>query len=464
MTTTDAKRHQGAIDDLRVAIAGEVIAPGDGAYDQARRVWNGVIDRYPAVIARCSGTADVVEAVRVARQRRMEVSIRGGGHQVAGSAVCDDGLVIDVSAMTDVHVDSSARTAQVGAGARWADVDRATQLFGLATTGGEASITGVAGLTLGGGMGLLQRAFGMACDNLRSVEIVTADGVVRHASATEHPDLFWALKGAGRGLGVVTAFEFALRPLGPEVAAATVMYPVEQATRVARGWRELAVSAPELVSPELAFWAVPPDPEIPVEMHGQPVLIVGAVYAGDPAEAAPVLAPYAALGTPLLDLTGTVPYVDVQASLDALVPEGRRYYFKSQFADQLDDDALGALIAAGAARPNSGSLIAVRTLGGAIDRVTSEESAYPHRGAAFNISYDAVWDDPADDDALVSWARQSFSAFEPWARGGVYTNFAGFDDETDVTTADRLGTDARLAEVRAAYDPDGLFSGALDRP
>lgn len=464
MSTTDPSAPTAAIDALRSSLVGEVITPGEAAYDEARRVWNGVIDRHPGVIARCSGTADVVAAIEVARRYRLELSVRGGGHQVAGSAICDGGLVIDLSTMTGVHVDPAERSAQVAGGARWSDVDRATQLFGLATTGGEVSITGVAGLTLGGGMGLLQRAFGMACDNLRSVEIVTADGIVRRASASDHPDLFWAVKGAGRGLGVVTSFEFGLRPLGPEVAAAMVFYSVEDARSVTRAWRDLAVAAPEEVSPELLFWAVPPDPEIPADLHGQPVIIVQGLYAGDPADAAPVLEPFAALGTPLLDGTGPVPYTELQASADVLVPDGRRYYFKSHFASRLDDDALDALVDAAAARPNTGSLIAVRTLGGAIDRVTPEESAYPHRGAAFNISFDGMWDDPADDDAVVSWARSSFSAFRPWATGGVYTNFAGFDDELDVTTKDRLGSNPRLDEVRAAYDPYGLFSGAVERP
>jgi FAD/FMN-containing dehydrogenase len=462
MTPTSGSPDQ-VVDALRGTIEGDLIAPGDPGYDQARRVWNGVIDRRPAAIALCSSTGDVVAAVHVAREHDIDVAIRGGGHQVAGSAVCDDGLVIDLSPMSAVSVDPSNRTATVGGGARWADVDQATLEHGLATTGGEVSTTGVGGFTLGGGMGLLHRAFGLACDNLHAIELVTADGVVRRASADEHPDLFWAARGAGRGIGIVTSFEFGLRPLGPDVAVAEVHYRMDEAASVVRGFRDLAVNAPETISPELIFWSVPPDPEIPEELHGEPVVVVLCVYAGDPKDAAPVLEPFAELGTPLLDLSGTVPYVDQQAAVDALFPDGDRYYFKSQFADELTDDVLDVIERSGRARPTPGSLIAVRTLGGAIDRVSTEQSAYPHRGAGYNISFDGAWSDPADDREVIGWARDSFTSLAPHATGGVYVNFAGFDDEQDVSTADTLGNEARLAEIRATYDPEGVFSGPARR-
>lgn len=449
--------------DLHAAIEGDVVTPEHPDYDTARRVWNGVIDRRPAVIAMCRSTADVVEAVRVARQHRIEVAIRAGGHQIAGSGVCDDGLVIDVSSMNQVQVDPDARIARVAAGARWGDVDRATQQHGLATTGGEVSVTGVAGLTLGGGMGLLQRAFGLACDNLRSIEIVTADGVVRTASATEHTDLFWAARGAGRGLGVVTAFEFDLRPLGPEVAAAWVVYPDDDARVVARAFRDLALAAPESVSPELMLWSVPPDPEIPAELHGRPVAMVLGLFAGPAAEATSVLAPFAELGTPMMDLGGRFPYAELQSSADDLFPDDGRYYFKSHFADDLDEDAIETLVTSFERRPNELSLVAVRTLGGAIDRVGSHESAYPHRGRRFNVSFDAAWTGAQNDGALIGWARDSFRAFTDHATGGVYINFAGFDDESDVSTSDVFGNEARLAEVRSEYDPAGVFATAATR-
>jgi FAD/FMN-containing dehydrogenase len=272
------------IDGLRATVLGDVIAPADPTYDDTRRVWNAVIERHPALIVRCAGVSDVVQAVSFARRHPMPLSVRGGGHQVAGS-VCDDGLVIDLSSMNGVHVDPHARTARVQAGARWAHVDRATQLFGLATPAGVVSATGVAGLTLGGGMGLTQRAFGLACDNLRSIEIVTADGMVRTASADQHPDLFWAARGGGRGLGVVTSFEFDLHPLGPDVTVAQVVYAIEDGKQCLAAFRDLAVDAPDTISPQVALWTIPALAAFPAELHGRRVLLVAALYAGDPAEA-----------------------------------------------------------------------------------------------------------------------------------------------------------------------------------
>jgi FAD/FMN-containing dehydrogenase len=459
----DDNEAEMVVKELQDSLKGEVVTRDHPRYDEARSVWNGAIDRRPAVIAYCADTADVIEAIRVARHHPIEVAVRSGGHQVAGTGLCDDGLVIDLSSMQDVLVDVENRIATVAAGARWHHVDRATQAHGLATTGGEVSITGVAGLTLGGGMGVLQRAFGLACDNLRAVEVVTADGMVRRASADEHPDLYWAARGAGRGVGVVTAFEFELHPLGPEVAAAFTVYSGDDATQVLRGYRDLVADAPESISPEVVLWCVPPDPEIPAELHFQPAVMVVAVYAGDPAEADPVLAPYRNLATPLLDLSGTMPYADLQASSDPLFPEGARYYFKAHFADALDDDAIDAVVAAHTTRPTPQSLIAIRSLGGAIDRVSADESAYPHRGRRFNVSFDGAWTEPADDDRLVGWARDAFTSFTPFSAGGVYVNFAGFEGETDVSGADMFGNEARLAGIRATYDPDGLFAAAAGR-
>jgi FAD/FMN-containing dehydrogenase len=462
-TTAPPQVEEAITAALRERMRGTVLDRAHPEYDRARRVWNGLIDRYPAVIARCEGTADVVAAVEVARQFRPVVSIRGGGHQVAGSAVCDDGLVIDLSAMRGVHVDPVARTARVQAGARWADVDRATQLFGLVAPGGEVSQTGVAGFTLGGGMGLVMRAYGLACDNLRSIEVVTADGVVRSASRTEHPDLFWAARGGGRGIGVVTSFEFDLHPLGPQVATAEVLYPYEEAGQVLRAWRAFTATAPETVAPEFALWSVPPDPAVPAELHGSKVVVVTGLYAGAPADAADVLAPLTELGSPLLDASRTLSYVEVQSAIDELVPDGGRYYFKSHFMDRLDDDAIDTLLACDADRFNSESLVVIRTLGGAVDRVGPDESAYPHRGARYNLSIDAGWFDPAQDAAALHWARTTWEAMRPFATGGVYLNFAGLDAETGRGALYGRGTD-RLDTVRRAYDPDGVFADAATRP
>lgn len=461
----DAGMEEALAVDLRSSLRGDVIDRRHPAYERGRRVWNGLIDRRPAVIARCASTADVVEAVRVARQRRPEVSIRSGGHQVAGSAVCDDGLVIDLSAMRRVHVDAAARTVRADAGVTWGELDRETQLFGLATPGGEVSVTGVAGLTLGGGLGVLMRAHGLSCDNLRSIEIVTADGVVRTASRHEHTDLFWAARGGGRGLGVVTSFEFDLHPLGPEVAVAQAFYPYEDAERVLREWRDFAASAPEQVSPELTLWSIPPDPDVPSQLHGAKVVVAAGVYAGDPEDATPVLAPFARLGEPLLDAGGRMPYVAVQSSVDPMFPDGGRYYMKSHFLDDLTDDAVRTLLEWDARRPTPESLVVIRTLGGAVARVGPDESAFAHRSARFNVSIDACWSDPALDAAAIDWARRTWDAVRPFSNGGLYLNFAGLEEDASSMGDSVWGTNKeRIEQVRSSYDPDGVFAAAASRP
>lgn len=448
--------------DLRSAVRGAVINRGDPGYDQARAVWNGLVDRRPAVIVRCEGIDDVVACVRAAQRHRPPVSVRGGGHQVAGSAVCEDGLVIDLSAMRAVDVDPDARIARVQGGARWADVDAATQDFGLSTPGGEVSETGVAGLTLGGGLGLQQRTHGLAADNVRSMTVVTADGVVRTASEREHPDLYWALRGAGRGLGVVTEFEFELHPLGPDVATATLVYPAEAAAQVFRAWRELAAAAPETIAPQFALWALPPFPGLPDEVVGMPVAVVIGTYIGDPAEAEPALEPFRRLGEPLLDLSGTSTWIEAQSAFDFAIPSGDRYFWKSHFMDELDDAAIDLIVAGASRRPDPRSAVFIRTLGGAIDRVGPDETAFAHRGARFNVSVDAVWSDPGLDDASIEWARGLWNDLAPRSRG-VYLNFAGFDGEADRGLV--LGAHGdRVERIRRAYDPEGILADAAFRP
>ena len=470
MTQTDntlrlpADVEHAMVADLRASLRGEVIGRDDAGYDAARRVWNGLIDRHPAVIARCRDSADVVETIRVARRYRPVVSVRGGGHQVAGSGVCDDGLVIDLSAMAAVQVDATARIAHVQAGARWRDVDRATQIHGLATTGGEVSATGVAGLTLGGGLGVLMRTHGLSCDNLRSVEIVTADGMVRTASRDDHTDLFWAARGGGRGLGVVTSFEFDLHPLGPEVAGALVLYPYDDAPAVIRAWRQVALDAPDTVAPEVALWSIPPVPDVPEELHGQPVVLVAGTFVGPAEQADPVLTPLRDLATPLADMSGTAPYVESQSAVDELFPDGGRYYWKSHMVDELSDELIDTLVACDADRPSPESVIYIRTLGGAIARVSPDETAYPHRSARFNISIDGSWHDPVLDATTIDWVRSTWERVAPFATGGVYLNFAGFGDEADLEATALGHNQDRLAEIRGAYDPDGIFAAAGRRP
>jgi FAD/FMN-containing dehydrogenase len=451
---------------LRSSLRGEVIDRRHPGYDEARAVWHGLIDRRPAVIARCAGTADVVEAVAAAREHRPMVSIRGGGHQVAGSAVCDDGLVIDLSHMKGVHVDPSARTARAQAGVTWGELDRETQLHGLITPGGEISATGIAGLTLGGGLGFVMRTFGLSCDSVRSLEIVTADGVVRTASREEEPDLFWAARGGGRGLGVVTSFEFDLHALGPEVAGALVLHPYERVEEVLRAWRDATYTAPETVTPEILLWSVPADPAIPRELHRSNCVVVGAVYGGPPGDGATAaLAPQRELGPPLMDLSGTVPYVMLQSANTWRFPDGERYFMKSHFTEELTDEAIRTLVDWDSRRPTPESLIVIRTLGGAVARVAPDDSAFAHRSARYNVSIDAGWRDPALDEAAIGWARSAWDAMKPFSSGGTYVNFAGLGEDASELRGAVFGShEERLERTRAAYDPEGLFAPAARRP
>ncbi|HWC12370.1 MAG TPA: hypothetical protein VG455_14255, partial [Acidimicrobiales bacterium] len=331
-------------------------------------------------------------------------------------------------------------------------------------TGGEVSATGVSGLTLGGGLGVMMRAHGLSCDNLRSVEIVTADGMVRTAGPDEHSDLFWAARGGGRGLGVVTSLEFDLHPLGPDVAGALVLYPYEEAGAVLRAWREVARDAPGTVTPEIALWSIPPLPDVPEELHGAPIVVVAGVHIGAVTEAEAVLAPLRELGTPVADLSGTGPYVQSQSALDDLFPDGGRYYWKSHFVDELSDEAIDALLDHGARRPTPESVLFIRTLGGAVSRVADDATAYPHRSASFNISVDATWHDPALDDDSIRWCRSTWDALAPYATGGVYLNFAGLGEDRELGNATLGANQARLERIRTAYDADGLFDAAARRP
>jgi FAD/FMN-containing dehydrogenase len=447
-----------AIQDFATRLRGDLVQPGDPDYEIARRVWNGLIDRRPALIARCAGTADVVESVGFARANDLLVSVRGGGHNVAGTAVCEGGLVIDLSRMKGIHVDPAARTARAQGGVILGELDRETQLFGLAAPLGEVSATGIAGLTLGGGLGLLARKYGLSCDNLRSVEIVTADGQVRTASATEHPDLFWAVRGAGRGMGVVTSFEFQLHSIGPEIMNAGVLYPLEQAEAVVRGWRDFTTRAPEEVMAELMFWSVLPELGLPEELHGRPVVAVLGIYAGSVAEGERALQPLRELGEPLLDLSGAASYVEVQSSFDGIAPDGGRYYWKSLFLDRLEDGVVDSILARGSDRPTPNTAVIVRHLGGAIRRVREDATAYGNRGAEYNLSIDGMWSDPADDDRVISWVRSAWDELRPHSTGGVYINFAGLSEEGEaMSRAAAAGNFGRLMEVKRRYDPTGLF-------
>jgi FAD/FMN-containing dehydrogenase len=437
---------------------GQLLRPDDLDYDEARTVRNGLIDRHPALIARCQDTADVMVAVNFARDRGLLLSVRGGGHNVAGNAVNDGGLVIDLSGMRSVVVDPDTATARVQGGATWADVDRETQRFGLATTGGQVSSTGVAGLTLHGGMGTLHRTFGLALDNLRAVEIVTADGQVRTASELVNADLFWGVRGAGSNFGVVTEFEFALHPLGPDIVMAVPIFRLDDAVSVLRKFRDFSDRAPDALNPQAIFWSVPPVDDFPEELHGQPILAVQVLHVGDPDEAERLLQPVMEWATPILDLGGRLPYADSQAGFDSFFPQGWLYYWKSHLLPSLSDEAIDAVVQAATDRPSPNGMINVWPLGGAVGRVAPDATAWRHRDAAYLLSLDTTWTDPADTERCIAWTRKTWSDLARFGQGGVYLNFAGFGEEKDALVRAGYGANHdRLAALKRAYDPANLF-------
>jgi FAD/FMN-containing dehydrogenase len=462
--TALASVGQEAVAAFRAAIRGRTLGPGEPGYDEARRVWNGMIDRRPGLIVRCAGAADVMAAVAFAGEHALAPAVRGGGHNVAGTAVCDDGLVIDLSAMRGVRVDPVARTARAGGGATWGDVDAETQPFGLAAPGGVVSTTGVAGLTLGGGLGWLRRAHGLSCDNLIGADVVTADGRLRRVSATEEPDLFWAIRGGGGNFGVVTSFEFRLHPVGPMVTLCAPAYPAEAAGDVVRGWREAAAALPEHATSELLLWTVPPAPDFPEEAHGRRVVIPAAVSIAPLDEAERTIAPLRSLGTPLADLSGPVPYAALQASFDGLFPAGiQRYYWKSLYLDGLGDEVIDALVPRGVERPSESTIVSLWQLGGAMARVPSGATAFGRRDAPFMLTIDATWAEPGDDEVNIRWTRDLWRDMHAFSSGGVYLNFPGMGEEGESLVRAAYGDNhARLAEVKRRYDPGNLFAGNMN--
>ncbi len=395
LTTLDGDRvpvSDDQLDEWQMRFRGQLVTPGDDTYDDVRLVFNMHIDRRPGLVVLCSGLADVVEAVKLADELDLLTAVRGGGHSVAGHSVCDDGLVIDLRNMNGVWVDPSRRVVRVQGGATLGDLDRETQLYGLVTPAGIVSTTGIAGLTLGGGLGWLHRKWGLACDNVRAVEMVTADGQVRNASVDENPDLFWALRGGGGNFGVATSFEFDLHDLGPNVSAAIVMYPVDQADDVFRAWRQWAGTLPDEVTTRTVFWTGQESPHMPPEVHNQPLLIVGAVYAGPADVGATVLEPARHFGTPLADLSGELPFCGVQAAFDPFFEKGRvGSYWKSLYLPGLDDEVSRVIVKAGVERSSSMSIVHVPLMGGAVSRVGAHETALGDRSAPWMLSVDGNW-------------------------------------------------------------------------
>ncbi|MDW5444522.1 FAD-binding oxidoreductase [Polaromonas sp. SM01] len=453
MTALQATKIQA----LKESAGGEVILPDDDGYESARKVWNATIDKHPALIVRCATTPDVVRAVNFARDNGLALAVRGGGHNIAGSAICDDGIVIDLSQMKAASVDAGARRATIEGGATLADFDAASQAHGLATPLGINSTTGVAGLTLGGGFGWLSRKYGMTVDNLESAEVVTAAGEVLRASATEHPDLFWALRGGSGNFGVVTRFEFRLHPVGPDLLSGLIVYPLSEAKAVLQQYREFIAKAPD----ELAVWAVlrqaPPLPFLPEKVHGQGMIALALCYAGDPAQGQPLIAPLRTFGTPLGEHVGVQPYTAWQQAFDPLLTPGARNYWKSHNFSVLDDGLFDAVIEYIEKLPSPQCEIFFGAIGGATTRPAPDSAAYPHRDALFVMNVHGRWADPADDERCIGWARDFFKASAPFASGGVYVNFLTADESDRVKAAYGPNYD-RLAQIKRKYDPANLFS------
>jgi FAD/FMN-containing dehydrogenase len=439
---------------------GELIAAEDAGYDDARAVWNGTVDRRPRWIARCTGAADVAAAVRFARDRDLEIAVRGGGHNVAGAAVCDDGIVIDLSAMRAVWVDPAARAARVQGGALWGNVDHETQAHGLATTGGIVGHTGVGGLSLGGGIGWLMRKHGLTVDNLLEAEVVTAEGDIVRASTSEHPDLFWALRGGGGNFGLVSSFRFALHPVGPTVIAGPIFWAAEDTTEVLRFYREFVADAPDELGTVIRLGTIPPLPLISHELHYRPAIAVACCYAGPVEDGEGIVRALRQFGTPLVDLVGPTRYVDHQSGLDDTVPHGWHYYWKAANLTGLSDAVID-VVAQHAHRARSPrSYAAMFHMGGAVARVPRDATAYPSRDVTHNIIIDAAWLADQDDTVGTSetgWARGFLQALQPH-HAGVYVNFLDSDDDARrVREAYGDDTYLRLAEIKAKYDPENVF-------
>ncbi len=451
------KLQTAQIDALKGGVQGAVILPDDEAYEIARKVWNAMVDKHPAAIVRCAATPDVVHAVNFARDQGLALAVRGGGHNIAGSAVCDDGIVIDLSQMKAAFVDPAARRASIGGGATLADVDAATQAHGLAIPLGINSTTGLAGLTLGGGFGWLSRHYGMTIDSLESAEVVTADGAVLRASADEHPDLFWALRGGSGNFGVVTRFDFQLHPVGPNLLSGLIFYPLAEAKAVLQQYRAFIESAPD----ELSVWTVlrqaPPLPFLPEAVHGTEVIALALLYTGDPAQGRQLIEPLYAWGTPVGTHVDVMPYTAWQKAFDPLLTPGARNYWKSHNFSGLEDGLFDAVIQAIQTLPSPQCEIFFGALGGATLRPAPDSAAYPHRDARFVMNVHGRWDAPADDERCVRWARDFFKATARFASGGVYVNFLTADEGDRVKAAYGQNYE-RLAQVKRQYDPANLFS------
>jgi FAD/FMN-containing dehydrogenase len=436
-----------ALKQFESGLHGDVVRAGHRDYDGARSIYNAMIDRRPAAIVRCREVSDILRTLDFAHRQSLVVAVRGGGHNVAGKALCDHGVVIDLSRMKRIHVDPRARTARAEPGLTWSEFDRATQEHGLATTGGFVSTTGIGGLTLGGGLGWLMRKHGLVIDNLQAVDIVTADGQIRRADAVENPDLFWGVRGGGGNFGVVTSFQYRLHPVG-ELLAGAVFFPLEQARGALRFYRDLMATAPdELIA--YALFLTSPD--------GTPLCAIAACYVGSLEAGEEALRPIRNFGRPVADSVRPMSYVELQSMFDPGFPAGRLNYWKGSVLPELHDEAIDILVAQAAAVPSPLSAWALEPFGGAVSRVGRDETAFPHRQAQYNLVIVGIWTDPADSTTNIRWTRELWSALQPFSSEAVYVNYLDADETDRVPEAYGHATYERLQELKARYDPGNFF-------
>jgi hypothetical protein len=444
-----------AIDALRTRVSGEVIVPGDAAYEEARKVYNGMIDKHPAAVVRCTGPADVAAVIGVARDEGFDLSVRGGAHSAPGFGTNDGGLVIDLSGLQDVVVDPDRQTARAGGGCTWAVFNDATNAHGLATTGGIIGSTGIAGLTLGGGIGYLARKYGLSCDNLVSAEVVTADGQVLTASERDHPDLFWALRGGGGNFGVVTTFEYRLHPVA-DVYGGPIAYPVDRTEDILRFYREYLAEAPEELGGFVGFHLAPPLPFLPEEWHFKNVCLAVPCWSGPVDEGEKMIAPFLEAVEPVGSHVGPMPYPALNTAFDALLPAGLQHYWKASFARELSDGAIGVHADYGARVPAIQCAVHLYPIDGAVQRVGADETAFAYRDVDFSPVIAGMWEDPADNEANIAWVQDYHRALEPYEADGGYVNFMDADDQQRIA-ANYRGNYERLSAVKATYDPSNLF-------
>lgn len=446
------------LQSFKAGFRGPVLAPDDAAYEESRKIWNAMIDRRPGLIARCTGTVDVVQAVRFARQHRVLVSVRSGGHNIAGLAVCEGGLMIDLSLLRGVWVDPVHRTARAQAGCTLADVDRETQAHGLAAVLGFVSTTGIAGLTLGGGFGYLTRRHGWTCDNLVSMEVVSADAEVLRVSAQENEDLFWALRGGCGNFGIVTSFEYRLFPVGPDILGGAIAWRGEDAKQVLEAYRAFSAEAPRELTSVAVLRIAPPAPWLPKEVHGQPIVAIFVCHSGKVEDGEALVAPLRALGHPVADILTRRPYTQMQSLLDATQPKGRRYYWKSHYLAGIDRQTIELLGTHAGRIASPHSAILLFQIQGALGELPAGHSPVGNRDAAYVLNIAGSWEKPEDDAVNVGWARDCFEATRSRSTGGVYINFLTEEEGADRIEA-AYGRPAldRLAALKRRYDPDDFF-------